>query len=320
MKRFFAFGTLGLLLLGVFVLAINTGALKIPLEALWTENSQAHYVFWEIRLPRAVGGVFIGAILAITGAVMQAVFRNPLIEAGIIGVSSGAGLFATAYLLLVNEPSIYGLPVVAFFGGNFTAFALYRVSQRQGQVHIAMMLLLGIALASLTGALTGILVYLADDNQLRGITFWTMGSLAGLNWTMNAFLGSACFITFPLIYRDARALNALSLGEVTAEHIGFEIQKIKKRLLLMVAGLTGTAVAFSGLIGFVGLVVPHLMRLLFGSDNRLVLPASACFGAFLLLFADTISRTIVAPAELPIGVLTAVMGAPFLALLVWKNV
>lgn len=313
---------LALLLIIAVIIAAHFGAAKLPLSA-WTcqeENCQsAAYILWQIRLPRIIGALLIGAALSISGVAMQGLFRNPLVEPGIIGVSAGAGLFAALYIVLITQKNLYGLPLAAFLGGWLTTTLLYLLSKRHGQLHIAIMLLTGIAIAAFAGAITGILVYLSDDQQLRSLSFWSMGSLSGMNWTMVALLSFALFITFPLILKNARALNALSLGEDSAQYIGFAIDKIKKRLILYTALLTGFCVAFAGGIAFIGLVVPHLMRLAGGYDHRYLLPNSLLCGASLLLFADTLSRTLAAPAEIPIGIFTALFGAPFLALLVWKS-
>lgn len=277
-------------------------------------------IIGQIRFPRMVMGILIGASLAVSGAVMQGLFRNPLADPGIVGVSAGAGLGAVGMIVLGGSAylgwfsallGIYALPVAAFFGGLLTTLLLYRVSTRRGQTSVATMLLAGIALAALAGALTGILVYKADDLQLRDLTFWGLGSLAGATW---AKILSAGVIIIPALAAApfiANGLNGLALGEATAHHIGIPVQRLKNVAIVAVAAATGAAVAVSGGIGFVGIVVPHLLRLLIGPDHRYLLPACALLGAVMLLMADAVSRTIVAPAELPIGIVTAIIGAPF---------
>lgn len=276
-------------------------------------------IIYDIRLPRMVLGALIGASLAVCGATMQGLFRNPLADPGIVGVSAGAGLGAVSMIVLgstVLAPvtalfGIYALPIAAFFGGLITTLLLYRVATRHGRTSVATMLLAGIALAALAGALTGILVYMADDQQLRDLTFWGLGSVAGATWTKVLAAGPiilVVLITSPLL---ASGLNAMTLGEATARHMGLAVQRFKTTAIVVVAAATGAAVAVSGGIGFVGIVVPHLLRLLIGPDHRYLLPASALLGASLLLSADAVARTIVAPAELPIGIITAVVGAPF---------
>lgn len=273
----------------------------------------------SIRLPRVVMGILVGASLAVSGAIMQGLFRNPLADPGIVGVSSGAGLGAVTVIVLgtgalapVIQPlGIYAVPLAAFGGALLTTTLLYKLATRSGQTSIATLLLGGIALAAFAGAATGILVYLADDAQLRDLTFWGLGSLAGATWSKCIAVAPiviAALATAPLL---ARGLNALALGEAAAHHAGISVQIFKRISIVAVAAATGAAVAASGGIGFVGVVVPHLLRLFMGPDNRTLLPASALLGAALLLLCDAISRTIVAPAELPIGVVTALVGAPF---------
>lgn len=314
-------------LLASLLICVHLGAVSLPFSA-WhcttADCESAAYILWQIRLPRLLGALFIGAALAISGATMQGLFRNPLVDPGIIGISAGAALAAALFIVIIQPllPQSFGqytLPIAAFLGGWLVTFALYLLSQRKGQLHIAVMLLIGIALAAFTGALTGILIYIADDNQLRTLTFWSMGSLASMNWQMVAMIAAVVCICSPLIWREHRALNALTLGEEDAQYIGFDIGKVKRRLVFYVALLTGTSVACVGAIGFVGLVVPHLMRLSGGSNHRHLLPNSLICGAILLMIADTLARTLAAPAEIPIGIFTALFGAPFLAVMVWKS-
>lgn len=319
--------TLILTLLVGLVVCTHLGAMSLPLSAWYCSSSDcesAAYILWQIRLPRLIGALFIGAALAISGATMQGLFRNPLVDPGIIGVSSGAALAAALYIvflqsLLPESFSTYALPIVAFLGGWLVTFMLYLLAQRNGQLHIAIMLLIGIALAAFTGALTGVLIYIADDTQLRSLTFWSMGSLAGMSWQMVAIMAVVVIICSPLIWREHRALNALTLGEDDAQYIGFEIAKVKRRLVFYVALLTGASVACVGAIGFVGLVIPHVMRLMGGSNHRYLLLNSLIGGAILLMTADTLARTLAAPAEIPVGIFTALFGAPFLAVMVWKS-
>ncbi|MES0881073.1 iron ABC transporter permease [Roseibium sp. SCPC14] len=276
-------------------------------------------VVMDIRLPRVVLGALVGAALAVSGAVMQGLFRNPLADPGIVGVSAGAGLGAAAFIVLGNTVlgpvvavlGIYAVPIAAFAGGLITTLLLYRIGTRGGITSVATLLLAGIALGALTGAMTGVLVYVADDQELRDLQFWGLGSLAGANW--EKVLSAAPIIVLMLVSVPflARGLNGLTLGEAAASHLGVRVQRLKNISILMVAAATGASVAVSGGIGFVGIVVPHLLRLTIGPDHRYLLPAAALLGAILLIAADTLSRTIVAPAELPIGIITAFAGAPF---------
>ncbi|WP_422372137.1 FecCD family ABC transporter permease [Hoeflea sp.] len=269
----------------------------------------------QIRLPRLFLGMLIGAGLAVSGALMQGLFRNPLADPGIVGVSAGAGLGAVAAIVLGGGSlpffGIYSLPFAAFFGGLVSTWLLYQVSTRNGATSVATLLLAGIALGALAGAITGFLVYLADDAQLRDITFWGLGSLAGATWTKVA--ATAPFVVLALAVSSflARALNALALGEAAAHHMGIPVQRMKLLAITVVAAATGASVAASGVIGFVGIVIPHLLRLTIGPDHRYLLICSALLGASFLTLADAVSRTVVAPAELPIGIVTAAIGAPF---------
>ncbi len=273
----------------------------------------------DIRLPRVLMGALIGAALAVSGAVMQGLFRNPLADPGLIGISAGSSLGAVGVIVLgatVLHPftSIFGLmalPFAAFAGGLITTLILYRIATRQGQTSVATMLLAGIALAALAMALTGVLIYMADDRQLRDLTFWQLGSLAGATWQKIGVVGPIIAVALAATPFLARGLNALALGEATAHHLGVPVQRLKYTAIVAVAAAVGASVAVSGGIGFVGIVVPHLLRLLIGPDNRYLLPASALLGAVLLLLADAVARTIVVPAELPIGIVTACVGGPF---------
>lgn len=276
-------------------------------------------VIVDIRMPRTLLGMMIGASLAVSGATMQGLFRNPLADPGIVGVSAGASLGAVTFIVLgggVLAPvaaifGFYHIPFAAFLGGLVFTFALYRISTRHGRTSVATMLLAGIALGAMAGAFTGLLIFWADDNQLRDLTFWGLGSIAGATWPK--VLAVAPIILPILLFAPfmARGLNAMTLGEATAQHLGVNVQVFKRVAIVMVAAATGASVAVSGGIGFVGIVVPHLLRLFMGPDHRYLLPACAFLGAIMLLFADAIARQIVAPAELPIGIVTATLGAPF---------
>ena len=276
-------------------------------------------VIKDIRLPRVVLGALVGAALAVSGAVMQGLFRNPLADPGIVGVSAGAGLGAALFIVLggaILAPvagvlGVYAVPLAAFIGGLITTLLLYRIGTRGGTTSVATLLLAGIALGALTGAMTGILVYVADDQELRDLQFWGLGSLAGSNWEKVASAAPIIVVMLFSVPFLARGLNGLTLGEAAAAHIGIRVQRLKNISILLVAAATGASVAVSGGIGFVGIVVPHLLRLTIGPDHRYLLPAAALLGASLLIAADTLSRTIVAPAELPIGIITAFAGAPF---------
>jgi iron complex transport system permease protein len=299
------------------VLGLLAQALELPIPAEPTEAQAA--VLLHIRLPRVILGMLVGGGLAVAGAAMQALFRNPLADPAIIGVSSGAALVAVAVIVLGDTVlqglhgllGIWTLPVAAFLGGLGVTALVYRLSWEQGETHMASLLLGGIAINSLAGAATGLLIYMADDAQLRTLTFWAMGSLGGASWvTVLAALPGVQAACLVIVYH-AQALNALLLGEAEARHLGIDVERVKRALIAASALAVGTAVAVAGVIGFVGLVVPHLARLLLGPDHRYCLLACALIGSALLTGADLAARTLVAPAELPIGILTALLGAPF---------
>ncbi|MBU0643311.1 MAG: iron ABC transporter permease [Alphaproteobacteria bacterium] len=284
-------------------------------------------IVWDIRMPRMVTGALVGAALAVSGTVMQGLFRNPLADPGLVGVSAGAGFGAVAAIVLggflpVAIQAVTGaalIPLAAFLGGWASTLILYKIATRGGHTSVATMLLAGIALGALTGAVTGFIVYRASDDQLRDLTFWGMGSVAGATWAKLLAAGPIIVLTLISAPFLARALDALALGEPVANHLGVDVQRMKRLAILSVAASVGACVAITGGIGFVGIVVPHLLRLVQGPVHRLLLPNAAILGAIVVLLADMISRTAVAPAELPIGIVTAVLGGPFFLWILLKN-
>ncbi|MFC5695061.1 FecCD family ABC transporter permease [Pseudomonas sp. GCM10022186] len=279
---------------------------------------QAELILGQIRLPRTLLGLAVGAVLALSGVAMQGLFRNPLADPGLVGVSSGAALGGA--LAIVGGAALGGLPqavapyllsVCAFAGGLGVTLLVYRLGRRDGQTSVATMLLAGIALTALAGAVIGLFTYLADDATLRSLTFWNMGSLNGASYSRLWPLLIVTLVVILWLPRRAKALNALLLGESEARHLGFDVERLKRELVFCTALGVGAAVAAAGLIGFIGLVVPHLVRLVAGPDHRVLLPASALAGASLMLLADLAARLVLAPAELPIGIVTALIGAPF---------
>lgn len=289
--------------------------------------AQDRIILLELRLPRVLMGFLVGVSLAVSGAVMQGLFRNPLADPGLTGVSAGASLGAVLVIILgdtmlgpvTRAMGPFALPLAAFGGGLASTWLLYRIATQGGRTSVAMLLLSGIALAALTGAATGFLIFFADDRELRDLTFWSMGSLAATSWPK---LGAAFLVTMPALLVApflARGLNALALGEAAAFHMGVRLQQLKTVAIASVAAATGASVALSGGIGFVGIVAPHLVRLALGPDHRRLLPASGLVGGALLVLADSAARTVVAPAELPIGILTAAAGGPFFFWILLKN-
>ncbi|MCY1204632.1 Hemin transport system permease protein HmuU [compost metagenome] len=322
---------LGVLLLLALWLSLALGPVSLPLgETLRAAMrlaglpfsgeglEQAELILGQIRLPRTLLGLAVGAVLALSGVAMQGLFRNPLADPGLVGVSSGAALGGAA--AIVGGAALGGLPdafapyllsVCAFAGGLGVTLLVYRLGRRDGQTSVATMLLAGIALTALAGAVIGLFTYLADDATLRSLTFWNMGSLNGASYSRLWPLLIVTLFVFFWLPRRARALNALLLGESEARHLGFDVERLKRELVFCTALGVGAAVAAAGLIGFIGLVVPHLVRLVAGPDHRVLLPASALAGASLMLLADLAARLVLAPAELPIGIVTALIGAPF---------
>lgn len=300
---------------------------KLGLSLPWAFTAQQEATLIDIRLPRVLLGLLVGAGLGVSGAAMQGLFRNPLADPSLIGISSGAALAATLVIIIgdvvwLHAPPLVqlcALPLAAFAGGLLTTVLVYRLATIAGQTVVATLLLAGVAINALAQSFSGLLVFYATDTQIRSITFWKLGSLGGATWSSVAV--AAPLILAPVIVfpRLARGLNALLLGEAEAGHLGVDIERVKRAAILLAALTVGAAVAVTGIIAFVGLVVPHLLRLVMGPDHRRLLPGAALLGASLLLGADLVARTVVAPAELPIGVLTALIGAPFFLWLLLRD-
>ena len=289
-------------------------------------NQQISTILLDIRLPRILMAIFVGAVLASTGAVMQGLFRNPLADPSLIGVSSGASVGASLMIVtaggFIHSGALVGLSLVAVgaFVGGFTATLLvYRLATSGIGTSVTTMLLAGIAIAALAGALNSLLSYFSDNDMLRQISLWQMGNLSGASWLKVGIMGSAALLLLILFPRDSRALNALLLGESEARHLGIDVQRVKRRLILLTALGVGISVALAGLVGFVGLIIPHMVRLAIGPDHRWLVPASALAGATLLVIADSLARIVVIPAELPTGILTALLGAPFFVVLLLQQ-
>ena len=287
---------------------------------------QAELILGQIRVPRTLLGLAVGAVLALSGVAMQGLFRNPLADPGLVGVSSGAALGAAVAIVagasLGNVPAVlqpYLLSICAFTGGLIVTGIVYRLGLREGQTHVGIMLLAGVAMTALAGSIIGLFTYLADDASLRTLTFWNLGTLNGASYARLWPLLAVCAVVICWLPRRAKSLNALLLGESEARHLGIDVEQLKRELIICIALGVGAAVAAAGLIGFIGLIVPHLIRLVAGPDHRVVLPASALAGASLLLFADVFARLVMAPAELPIGIVTVFIGAPFFLFLLVRG-
>jgi iron complex transport system permease protein len=321
-------------------LSLSTGALATsPLEvfhALLNRLSRGALapdideriatVVVDIRMPRILVAILVGAALATAGACLQGLFRNPLADPGLIGVSSGGAIGAilaisSVGVILPANSLILELqvPIWAMLGAMGTTFAVYRIARIAGKTHVSTLLLAGIAVNALAGAVVGAILYLSDNDALRRFTFWTLGSLHTTSW--KSFFMMLPFILIPLaiLPRYRSALNAFLLGEAEAYHLGFDTQWTKRMVVGLCALMVGVTVAFCGLIGFVGLVVPHLVRLVLGPDFRRLIPASALLGALLVVLADLLARTVNAPSEIPIGVVTSLVGAPFFLYLIHRR-
>lgn len=333
-KRLCAFSAVALYF--VTVASLSTGAMNISftdslksLLPISNPDLPAHItmIIQQIRLPRTLLAIAIGGILAVSGAVMQGLFRNPLADPGIIGVSSGSALGAALAIVVFSDLAdhypnllLFGtVPMFACLGGAITTFAVYRLGTNNNGTSVTMMLLSGVAISALAGAALGLLNYFADDQALRDLSLWTMGSLAGANpkglWLAFATL----IILFIAYYHDANKLNAMLLGESEARHMGINVQSLKRRLIILAAFGVGVTVALAGMIGFIGLIVPHLARMIIGPNYRSLLPVTLFMGALLLLVSDMLARTIIAPLDIPVGIVTALLGAPFFVWLLIKQ-
>jgi iron complex transport system permease protein len=312
------------LLAMAFAAGAVSGAYAISLSQLWNvlgslgSDSPEHLVFLNIRLPRLILGVAAGAGLGMAGTLMQGLFRNPLADPGLIGISSGAALAAGVTIVLGTWlwpalPRTLGswtLVAMAFGGGFLVTLLIYGLSRNEGGTRMALMLLAGIAINALAGAGLGLLSVVATDEQLRSLQFWLLGSLGGARWSAVVLVSAAVLLSCWAAASLALPLNAIALGEAQAALLGVDVERTKRRAIVITAVAVGAVTATTGIIGFIGLIAPHWVRMLAGPDHRVVLPASALLGAVLVLAADTVARTVMAPAELPLGVLTAFIGVP----------
>jgi iron complex transport system permease protein len=321
--------TLSLLLVIAIVLSAGTGAVYLSfreISALIAHkafgsgivNPVHEGLFFQIRLPRTILCLFVGAALSVSGALMQSLFRNPIVEPGLVGTSAGSALGAALFIVLGSNSffshlSFMGdllMPVCAFMGGLVATVIVYYFSASLNRVNISVMILAGIAVNAIANGATGFLAYIARDPQARSITFWNLGSFAGANWTAVAFAGASTIVGFFLSLRFAKSLNALQLGDTEAEYLGINTERLKISIILINTLLVSIATSLVGIIAFVGLIIPHLLRLMKGSDNRFLIIGSALLGAIVLSITDMVCRVVIAPAEMPIGIITAFIGAP----------
>lgn len=316
---------------GSIILSLCVGAVALSPLQLWAAvlhgiqglatpaEQQVLQVVWAIRLPRILLACLVGMALGLSGASLQGLFRNPIASPGLLGISAGAGLAAAMYIVFAGSLlsgawgilGSMGLAFAGFLGACGVGVIILKLGSHQGVTVITILLLAGVAIQALAGAATGILVYIADEAQLRDITFWSIGSLGGASWESLAAVAPFILLPCVLLPRYGSTLNALALGEDTAMTLGIQVERAKRILFGWSTLAVAAAVAFTGSIGFVGLVAPHIARRLLGPDHRVLLPAAALVGACLLLLADTLARTVLAPREIPIGILTALIGGPF---------
>jgi len=312
-----------------FIVAISLGATHIAIDDTLnalignvlqdsTQSTRADLVITQIRLPRAVLAGLVGALLGICGATTQGLFRNPLADPSLIGVTAGASagaaitiFFAGSLTALQGLTGIGLVSLGAFIGGGLSVLLVYRLATGNGSTSVATMLLAGIAITAIAGGMVSLVEFFADNEMLRRISLWRMGGLDGANYNRVLIAALCTTIIIGLLPRFSAALNALLLGESEARHLGIAVQRVKAQIIVLVALGVATSVALAGTIAFVGLVVPHIMRILCGPNHRVLLPMSAVGGAVLLLLADTVARTLFAPIEIPVGLVTAFLGAPF---------
>lgn len=335
-KNKFFLPLLSLLLVIAIFSAIAYGAVPISFDNM--TSSLAHFfqhkkmdniyegVFLQIRLPRVLLCAITGAVLAVSGVLLQGLFRNPLVEPGLIGTSAGAAFGASIVFVLAeslnenlrNVAGPFLVPLFAFAGGLAATFFVYNIAKSNKNISTTSLLLVGIAINAIGISGTGFMSYIARDPQARSITFWNLGSFAGANWLQVAIAGGVAILVITISMRYAKQLNALILGEEEAGYLGVEPGKLKLRILILTTAMVSVATAFVGVISFLGLIVPHILRLLIGSDNKKLIPAAIIMGAFLLTIADMGARLLLAPAEIPIGIITSIAGAPLFIFLLKK--
>lgn len=325
--------SLAIILIVIFFLSLMFGAIVISFEEISSSIGKyfdsisldlTERIFLDIRLPRAITCVFVGASLAMAGVLMQALFRNPIVEPGLVGTSSGAALGASLYFVLGAtfkfKAGVWTLPIAASAGGAFaTLIVFFLAHQPDGRQSVISLLLTGIAVNALCLSGVGLMSYLARDPQARSIAFWNLGTLSGSSWNSVIIVGASSLLCLVIALRFSKQLNALAMGESEALHLGVNLIRLKISVIALTVVLVATATAFVGVISFVGLIVPHLLRSIKGSDNRYLLIGGALLGGILLSLADVAARLTLAPAELPIGIVTSVVGVPVFIFLLRRN-
>lgn len=314
------------------VAALASGPVSIQPDRLWATllgqgNAVETAVFWVIRLPRLLLGLAAGAALALSGAALQGTLRNPLADPGLIGITAGASLGSVMVIVLGGTitdalPTAlrpWLLPVAAFLGAALVIALVLSLAQRDGKTSVATLILAGVAINATAYAIIGGLVYISDNDQLRDLTFWTMGALAGAGWPLALITAALTALSAPLLVGQAQALDMLQLGERAAFHAGLDVERCKRRVALGTAIAVGAVTAAAGPIGFIGLVAPHLARLIFGPRHALLLPTAVLMGTALVLAADLAVRLVAPPAEPPLGLATSLMGGPFFLWLLLRS-
>ncbi|HHS9580683.1 TPA: FecCD family ABC transporter permease [Raoultella planticola] len=312
-----------LLLVSLTLFATTLGAMPLPLASLWPPGDEVlRHIWLTIRLPRVLLALLVGAALALSGCVMQGLFRNPLADPGLLGVSSGAALAVACWLVLpLSVPALVALyaPMLAAFIGSIAVMVVIFILSQANEGSLSRLLLVGIAINALCGALVGVLAWISNDTQLRQLSLWGMGSLGQAEWSTLLVAATLIFPASLIIWLMASRLNLLQLGDEEAHYLGINVRAVQRLLLLCSALLVASSVAISGVIGFIGLVVPHLIRMWLGPNHRALVPGSLLAGAILLLLADTLARTVAAPAEMPVGLLTSMLGAPWFLWLIFRQ-
>ena len=290
-----------------------------PGETWW--NAKA-VILLKVRLPRILLACMVGGALAVSGVVLQALLRNPLADPYILGVSSGSALGAIIAILLglnITIGSLPSIPLFAFAGGLLTILFVYHISKIHRKISIQTMLLVGVVTGAILAAIIMFITSIAGPHKVQGIIFWLMGSLSSEEYPMVAIVSFYVIVGILILLCHARSLNLLVLGEESATQLGLDVERAKKIAFIGASLITGAAVSVSGLIGFVGILIPHVVRMIIGSDHRLLLPAAGLCGSIYLIIADTLARTLMAPTEIPVGVITAICGGPFFIYLLRKK-
>ena len=310
----------------ILIIAFSNGSFDFSFISLLIGETThiENTIFFEIRIPRVILACLVGSSLAISGACLQGLFRNPLADPGLIGVSAGAALGAS--IIIVFGSTIFSkfvlstflLPIAACIGSGVVIFLLFLLTKGFGHQGVTYMLLVGIAINAIASVGIGILTFISTDSELRGLTFWTMGSFGGITWPLLLPAIFIIIIAFFFLSPVLRDLDILQLGESEAKSLGIDVQKLKYRVIFTSAATVGASVALSGMIGFVGLVVPHLVRLIAGVNHSYVIIGSALLGSSLMVIADLLARTLIQPAELPVGLITSAIGSPFFLWLIFR--